>query len=73
MNISKEPYHRVLVPDAERGYTGLILEFPGCLTQGETLGETYNNLEDAAQCWIAAAKDLGQTIPLPLKSIWKKE
>ena len=70
-NISKMPYHRVIVPDSEHGYAGLILEFPGCLTQGETLEETYNNLSEATNCWIGAALRMGQTIPLPFKNTWK--
>ena len=62
----KEPYSRVLVPDEESGtYTGQLLEFPGCVSQGNTAQEAYKRLEEAALAWIQAALDLGQDIPPP--------
>ncbi len=66
----KEPYSRVLIPDEESGtYTALILEFPGCIAQGDTPQEAYEHLEDAAKDWIEAALDLKQEIPSPLQSL----
>lgn len=66
----KEPYSRVLIPDEESGtYTALILEFPGCISQGDTPQEAYELLEDAAKDWIEASLDLKQEIPSPLQSI----
>lgn len=60
------PYSRVLIPDHDTGtYVAFILEFPGCVAQGDTPEEAYRNLEAAAQSWIEAARDLGQAIPLP--------
>ncbi len=62
----KLPYTREIIPDLETGtFTGLIREFPGCVTQGDTPSETYEFLEDAATSWIEAALRLGQTIPQP--------
>jgi predicted RNase H-like HicB family nuclease len=66
----KEPYSRVLIPDDESGtYTALILEFPGCIAQGDTPHEAYEHLEDAAKDWIEAALDLKQEIPSPSQSV----
>ncbi|MDO9533445.1 MAG: toxin-antitoxin system HicB family antitoxin [Deltaproteobacteria bacterium] len=66
----KEPYSRVLIPDEESGtYTAVILEFPGCIAQGDTPQEAYENLEEAAKDWIAAALDLKQEIPSPSQSL----
>lgn len=66
----KEPYSRVLIPDDESGtYTAVILEFPGCIAQGDTPQEAYEHLEDAAKDWIAAALDLRQEIPSPSQSL----
>lgn len=66
----KEPYSRILIPDEESGtYTALILEFPGCIAQGDTPSEAYENLEDFARDWIKAAIDLQQDIPAPSQSI----
>ncbi|MBM4288014.1 MAG: type II toxin-antitoxin system HicB family antitoxin [Deltaproteobacteria bacterium] len=64
-----EPYSRVLIPDADSGtFTALLLEFPGCLAQGDTPAEAYENLEGAAREWIRAAIDLQQEIPSPSQS-----
>ena len=60
------PYARVLTPDEDTGtYTAEILEFPGCIAQGNTVEEAYDQLESAAESWIAVAIELGQTIPPP--------
>ena len=62
----KEPYSRVLIPDIETGtYTAKILEFPGCISQGNTPQEAYDRLEDTAIAWVSAALDIGQEIPPP--------
>ena len=66
----KQPYCRILIPDEESGtYTALILEFPGCIAQGDTPQEAYESLEDAAKDWIEAALDLKQEIPSPTQSV----
>jgi predicted RNase H-like HicB family nuclease len=66
----KEPYSRVLIPDEESGtYTAVILEFPGCIAQGDTPQEAYDHLEDAAKEWIEAAIALKQKIPSPSQSL----
>jgi predicted RNase H-like HicB family nuclease len=66
----KEPYSRVLIPDEESGtYTAVILEFPGCIAQGDTPQEAYEHLEDAAKDWIEAALDLNQEIPSPSQAV----
>jgi predicted RNase H-like HicB family nuclease len=60
------PYARVLTPDDETGtYTAEILEFPGCVAQGNTPEEAYEHLESAASGWIEAALNMGQEIPEP--------
>lgn len=62
----KAPYSRVIIPDEETGtYTAMILEFPGCISEGGTIEEAYESLDKAAVSWIEAALDLGQDIPLP--------
>ncbi len=60
------PYARVVIPDHETGtYTARVMEFPGCVTQGDTIAEAHERLEQAAEDWIKAALDMGQTIPAP--------
>jgi predicted RNase H-like HicB family nuclease len=66
----KKPYSRILIPDEESGtYTAVILEFPGCIAQGDSPQEAYEHLEDAAKDWIEAALDLKQEIPPPSQSV----
>jgi predicted RNase H-like HicB family nuclease len=62
-----EPYSRVIIPDLESGtFTAQVLEFPGCIAQGDTLLEAYEQLELVFASWIEAALDQGQEIPEPM-------
>ena len=54
----------------EEGYTVIIPDLPGCMTQRETLEECIVNIEEVRELWIetvytSAKKD----IPLPSKRI----
>lgn len=40
-----------LYPEDE-GYTVLIADLPGCITQGETLEEAIENINEARELWI---------------------
>src|SRR5438067_3917245 len=62
----KKPYARVITPASEGGYTAAVVEFPGCVTQGETVEEAYANLEDAAHGWLEAVIEAHQPVPEPL-------
>jgi predicted RNase H-like HicB family nuclease len=64
----KEPYSRVLVPEADGTYSADILEFPGCFAEGRTPDEAYANLEKVAESWIEAALEQGQEIPEPVEA-----
>jgi predicted RNase H-like HicB family nuclease/drug/metabolite transporter superfamily protein YnfA len=65
-NYLKKPYSRILIPDDESGtFTAEVLEFPGCIAQGDTAQEAYERLEEAIKAWIEAALELGQEIPPP--------
>lgn len=62
----KRPYARVVIPDRETGtFSAIIREFPGCVAQGDSVEEAYEQLERVAHSWIVAALDLGQEIPEP--------
>ncbi|AUT02544.1 toxin-antitoxin system HicB family antitoxin [Nostoc sp. CENA543] len=58
-------YPVTLYPDVEGGYVAQIKDLPGCLTQGETLEETINNINEARELWIETAYETGDEIPLP--------
>lgn len=62
----QQPYTRILIPDEETGtYTAQILEFPGCVAQGDSPAEAYDHLEEAALAWVEAAQEMEQEIPVP--------
>jgi antitoxin HicB len=58
-------YPITLYPDVEGGYVAEIKDLPGCLTQGDTLEETINNINEARELWIETAYEAGDEIPLP--------
>jgi predicted RNase H-like HicB family nuclease len=66
--ILARPYSRVLIPDPSGLYAAQVVEFQGCLADGETPEAAYDNLEDAARSWIAACLDAGMPIPEPMSS-----
>jgi len=41
-----------IYPEDEGGYTAMIPDLPGCMTQGETLEEVVVNIEEARQLWV---------------------
>ena len=60
------PRYSISIYPEEEGYTVMIPDLPGCMTQGETLEECVVNIEEARELWIetvytSAKKD----IPLP--------
>ena len=66
VEVLKQPYARVVVPEADGSYTAEILEFPGCVASGDSAAEALANVEDVAIDWIAATLEQGQNIPEPL-------
>ena len=58
-------YPITLYPDAEGGYVAEIKDLPGCLTQGESLEETINNINEARELWLETAYDSQDEIPSP--------
>jgi predicted RNase H-like HicB family nuclease len=61
----------ITILSAEEG-GGYLIEFPdlpGCISDGETIGEAIVNGEDAILCWIETAKRYGDEIPQPRSSV----
>ncbi len=52
-------------PEETGRYTIMIPELPGCMSQGKSIEEAFQNLEKARQYWIIRAWDSGNEIPLP--------
>ncbi len=63
--ILRRPYSRVLIPDETGLYSAELLEFPGCVADGETPQDAYRNLEEVAESWIESALAQGYPIPEP--------
>lgn len=61
----QKQYARILTPDPSGLYVAQILEFPGCVAEGDTPQQAYEKLEAAAESWIGAMLDSGQAIPEP--------
>ena len=60
------PYRLWFIQDFEQGgWTAGIEEFPGCVTEGDSLIDAYNMLMEAADGWLEASLDLGHVIPKP--------
>ena len=49
----------------EGGYFVQIKDLPGCYSQGETLQEAMEMIEEARQLWLESAYENGLDIPLP--------
>lgn len=58
-------YPFIVYPAEEGGYVAEIEELVGCITQGETLEEVSQRIEDARHAWIETAYEDGVEIPLP--------
>ena len=65
-DIMKKPYIHILIPDEETGsWTGLVAEFPGCISEGDTQEEAIRNLRGTMESWLEAIIDMGQDVPPP--------
>ena len=63
----KLPYARIITPDAQSGlFSAMILEFRGCFAVGKTPKEAYEQLEEAAESWLASCMESGFPIPEPI-------
>lgn len=58
-------YPFIVYPAEEGGYVAEIEELPGCITQGETLEEVSERIEDARRAWIETAYEDGLEIRIP--------
>jgi predicted RNase H-like HicB family nuclease len=62
----KLPYSRVFQKEESGGFSACILEFIGCYTDGDTVQEVWDNLEDAAESWLESLFEQGMPLPEPL-------
>ncbi len=63
-----------LEPAEEGGYVVSCPQFPGCVTQGDTVDEAINMIKDAIQGYILSLKKHREPVPLGIdESIEKIE
>lgn len=59
-----------IYPEEDGGYTVMIPDLPGCMTQGETLEAALENINEARQLWIETVYySQKKSIPLPSQRI----
>ena len=59
------PYKIVIQKDSYGGFFAEVEELEGCMTQGETYKETYENILEAMEGWLEVAIERGIHIPEP--------
>ncbi len=55
-------------PEPE-GYTAIVNNLPACMSVGETLSESMENIQEARELWIETAYECGDEIPLPATEV----
>jgi antitoxin HicB len=64
-----EIHIRPLSDEEGGGYLATVPELPGCKSDGETPQEALENVLDAINCWIEAAREMGRTVPPPRRLV----
>ena len=61
-------YHRIIYPyeGESGGFIGKVLELHGCYTQGETVEETYANLDEMIEMYIKDCAEWGYPALSPM-------
>ncbi|MEA5579619.1 type II toxin-antitoxin system HicB family antitoxin [Anabaena sp. UHCC 0451] len=54
----------VIYPAEEGGYWAEVPALPGCITEGDTMEELINNLQDAIQGWLEVANEIQTPDPI---------
>jgi antitoxin HicB len=60
------PYTRELLPNEDGTWFARIVEFPGCMTEGDTKSAALEMLDEAMADWLTAKLEDGDPIPQPL-------
>ncbi|MDA3823363.1 MAG: toxin-antitoxin system HicB family antitoxin, partial [Bacteroidales bacterium] len=59
------PYKVEIIKNEDSTFFASIKELPGCMTEGDTIVEAYEMIEEAKSLWIETALSDGSTIPEP--------
>jgi antitoxin HicB len=60
------PYARELVRNEDGTWHARVVEFPGCMTEGDTQESALTGLEDAMAGWVEIHLEDGDPIPAPI-------
>jgi len=63
------PYNiiiRHVVDESGTYYFAKVQELSGCISDGESVEEAFNNIYDAMEGWIETKLEAGFSIPMPL-------
>lgn len=58
-------YPITFYPEEVGGFTAMVKDLPGCMSQGETLEEAHKMIAEAKELWLEVAHEYGDPIPLP--------
>lgn len=64
-----EIHIRPLSEEDGGGYLATVPELPGCMSDGETPQQALENVFDAINCWIEAAREMGRAVPPPRRLV----
>jgi antitoxin HicB len=66
--ILARPYTRELIKNEDGTWFARVVEFPGCMTEGETAEAAIENLDEAMAAWVEVKLEDHDAIPAPLST-----
>ncbi len=58
--------YAIIIEEGEGNYSAYVPDLPGCVSTGNTIEETKNNIRGAIEFHIEGLKEDGMEIPLPV-------
>ncbi len=55
----------IIYEKTETGYSAYVPDLPGCISSGESLGETKKLIREAIDFHLAGIREDGEPIPVP--------
>lgn len=61
-------YTRELIKNEDGTWFARVVEFPGCMTEGDTAEDAIENLDEAMAAWVEVKLEDHDPVPPPLSS-----
>lgn len=62
--MATKEYTVVIEPNGEEpGFTATVPALSGCISAGDTIDETLENVKDAIELWVSMAAKKGESLP----------